>query len=161
MKAMRISLLRIGLLALALFGLSGLASAGEGLFSPSDLPKAKRKANEETLCVEPVEVMRRWHMQLLLHQRDRTMHEGVRTKQHSLVECINCHVDENADIHSKNHFCAACHAYAAVRVDCFECHASTPEPAGGGQQPPPAETVPAAPAPAQAMPQESVGGAQP
>ena len=25
------------------------------------------------------------------------------------------------------HFCRTCHSYAAVRVDCFECHASRPD----------------------------------
>ena len=28
---------------------------------------------------------------------------------------------------SPQHFCRTCHIYAAVSVDCFECHASRPE----------------------------------
>jgi hypothetical protein len=37
-------------------------------------------------------------------------------------------------VESKDHFCASCHSYAAVRVDCFECHASTPEVRGAEKQ---------------------------
>jgi len=84
-------------------------------------------------CVEPTPLMRRSHMDMLLHQRDRTMHLGIRTRQHSLKECINCHVRPLADgsyppITSKQHFCNSCHAYAGVSLDCFECHATKPEP---------------------------------
>lgn len=128
MKSMRINLLRIGFLALAMLGFSSLASAGEGLFSPADLPKAKQAYSPDSQCVEPVEVMRRWHMEFIRHQRDKTMHQGIRTSKHSLVGCIDCHVSPGADIHSKEHFCTACHSYAAVRVDCFQCHAATPQP---------------------------------
>ena len=35
------------------------------------------------------------------------------------------------------HFCESCHAYAAVKLDCFECHAKTPramaQQAGAGE----------------------------
>ena len=47
-------------------------------------------------CVEVTEVMRRDHMKLLLHQRDRTMREGVRTKPHSLAGCVECHTKNTA-----------------------------------------------------------------
>ncbi len=82
-------------------------------------------------CVQPTEVMRRNHMQFILHHRDQTMHKGIRTKQYSLKNCINCHVQKQADgtypsIHSKEHFCNSCHSYAAVHIDCFECHATHP-----------------------------------
>jgi hypothetical protein len=26
----------------------------------------------------------------------------------------------------KDHFCQSCHNYAAVKIDCFECHSSKP-----------------------------------
>ncbi len=42
-------------------------------------------------CVEPTDVMRRDHMEFLRHQRDDTVHAGIRTKQHSLKGCIECH----------------------------------------------------------------------
>jgi hypothetical protein len=28
---------------------------------------------------------------------------------------------------ARTDFCVSCHAYAAVKIDCFECHASKPK----------------------------------
>ena len=97
------------------------------------LPPAKEKANPETLCVEPVEDMRKNHMEYILHQRDDTMRRGIRTSKHSLKECIDCHNPPGADgkvlsVKSRDHFCSSCHHYAAVKIDCFTCH--TDKPAG-------------------------------
>lgn len=83
-------------------------------------------------CVEPTEDMRRNHMRYLTHQRDETVHRGIRTKQHSLSECIACHagVDEKGrrlPVNAPGQFCASCHRFAAVRVDCFQCHATVPD----------------------------------
>lgn len=95
-------------------------------------PKAKANASEENKCVEPVSEMRKNHMTFLKHKRDDTLREGVRTKTHSLVECIDCHVTPNekgnfARIGEDGHFCSSCHNYAAVNVDCFDCHSDLPE----------------------------------
>lgn len=95
-------------------------------------PKAKAKASEKTECVEPIADMRKNHMEFLKHKRDETLREGVRTKDHSLVECIDCHVTPNdkgeyARIGDDGHFCSSCHNYAAVNVDCFDCHSDLPE----------------------------------
>ncbi len=75
--------------------------------------------------------MRKNHMKFLLHQRDDTVHEGVRTKKHSLVECIDCHSSNDANgrsiaINAPGQFCQSCHAYAGVQMDCFQCHATNP-----------------------------------
>jgi hypothetical protein len=79
-------------------------------------------------CVEATEVMRRDHMKLLLHQRDRTMREGVRTKPHSLAGCVECHAStKTGSVLGEQGFCESCHRYASVKLDCFECHASKPE----------------------------------
>jgi len=77
--------------------------------------------------------MRKNHMDYLLHQRDKTMHEGIRTKKHSLQECINCHVPEAKDgkvvrYGDDEHFCTTCHSYTSVSIDCFQCHRDQPEP---------------------------------
>jgi hypothetical protein len=160
MKSMRINLLRIGFLVLATLGFSSLASAGEGLFSPADLPKAKQAYSPDSQCVEPVEVMRRWHMEFIRHQRDKTMHQGIRTSKHSLVGCIDCHVSPGADIHSKEHFCTACHSYAAVRVDCFQCHAGTPQ-LEAVAPPPVPPAAPAVTQPETIIPAPTAGGSQP
>jgi hypothetical protein len=84
-------------------------------------------------CVEDTDFMRRNHMELLKHQRDETVLKGVRKKQYSLQECLSCHAVYGPDaipvtITSPAHFCRSCHDYAAVSIDCFQCHASRPEP---------------------------------
>jgi hypothetical protein len=79
-------------------------------------------------CVEATELMRRDHMKFLLHQRDRTMREGVRTRSHSLTGCVECHASaKTGSVLGEQGFCQSCHAYASVKLDCFECHASKPE----------------------------------
>jgi hypothetical protein len=123
------------LLASALFGFSdcaGAAAAAESgqagrVFIPAP-PKGKGDK-----CVADTDFMRRNHMTLLEHQRDNTVHEGIRTKQFSLKGCIACHAVNGPDARavtfkSPKHFCSSCHVYAAVKIDCFECHASRPEP---------------------------------
>jgi hypothetical protein len=115
------------LLLVLLPGIAGLAMAGDSLL-PS-IPEAQQRFSEAQGCVEPTDDMRKNHMEYILHQRDATVHEGIRTKQHSLVECINCHVSDAPDaprVSSEEHFCSSCHSYAAVRIDCFQCHADRP-----------------------------------
>ena len=93
------------------------------------IPEAQRRFSEEQGCVEPTEEMRTNHMEYILDQRDATMHEGIRTTQYSLNECIDCHVSDAPDaprIDSEKHFCNSCHTYAAVSIDCFQCHADRP-----------------------------------
>jgi len=85
-------------------------------------------------CVEPAEKMRREHMDLIQHQRDETMRNGIRgiTAKHSLKGCIDCHVGYNeqgnaVSINAEGQFCQSCHNYAAVSIDCFSCHRTTPD----------------------------------
>ena len=82
-------------------------------------------------CVEPTEVMRREHMNYLFDQRDKTVVSGIRTKKYSLIGCIDCHAQPAADgkivrAEDSEYFCTACHQYAAVKIDCFECHSDKP-----------------------------------
>ena len=75
------------------------------------------------LCVAPVAEMRRDHMTMLLHQRDRTMRAGLRETRFSLKGCVDCHADRTSgSVLGHEGFCASCHAYASVSIDCFECH---------------------------------------
>lgn len=98
------------------------------------LPVHKIEKGEK--CVEPTEVMRRDHMEFILHQRDETMHRGIRTTQHSLKNCVDCHADPKTNsVLGKDGFCETCHRYAAVSVDCFECHSSSPRKQAGGDKP--------------------------
>jgi hypothetical protein len=79
-------------------------------------------------CVEDPALMRRNHMEYLKHQRDETMHGGVRGAKYSLKACIECHASQttNSVAAAQTNFCISCHSYAAVKIDCFECHATQP-----------------------------------
>ena len=117
----------------ALAALAPLAPAVAG--DPAWLPKPARGKGEQ--CVADTAWMRRNHMTALSHQRDATVHEGVRTARFSLKGCIDCHAvagvgGEPVSFASERHFCRTCHDYAAVRIDCFECHASRPPAATTG-----------------------------
>ena len=97
------------------------------------LPVLSKGKGEQ--CVEPVPDIRRNHMRYLMHQRDETVHRGIRTKRHSLRECIACHAETDAQgqampVNAPGQFCQSCHSYAAVKMDCFQCHATVP---GAGQ----------------------------
>ena len=103
------------------------AEVSTSSFGDVVLPSPARPATADT-CVEPVEVMRRDHMKFLLHQRDKTVLEGERSKKYSLVGCIDCHnpTDPGGKIvryEDPEHFCASCHNFTSVKIDCFECHA--------------------------------------
>ncbi len=82
---------------------------------------------DQQQCVEPTDVMRRDHMKFLLHQRDETVLEGIRTKKYSFTGCIDCHAQAGEDgqivrAQDPEYFCTECHTYASVQIDCFECH---------------------------------------
>ena len=79
-------------------------------------------------CVADPAFMRRNHMKLLMHQRDDTLRGGIRTGKYSLKACIACHASQSSQSVSAepSNFCQSCHNYAAVKIDCFECHANTP-----------------------------------
>jgi hypothetical protein len=85
------------------------------------LPAVKIEKGEA--CVAPTEDMRRDHMNRLLHQRDRTLRQGIREPRFSLKGCVECHAGrETGSVLGKDGFCSSCHTYASVRIDCFECH---------------------------------------
>lgn len=83
-------------------------------------------------CIAPEDEMRRNHMDMLMHQRDDTMHRGIRPQNAgSLKGCIACHVQKDKEgryipVNAPGQFCNACHRYAAVSPDCFQCHATKP-----------------------------------
>ena len=114
-----------GFLVLVLLA-AGLAAAGENRPGRVALPAINIEKGEK--CVAPVDEMRRNHMKMLAHQRDQTMHRGIRTVKHSLKNCINCHADpQTGSVLGKNGFCESCHSYAAVSMDCFGCHTDKAE----------------------------------
>ena len=121
---MKLSLLLLLVFLTMPFGLSAAESASS--FGSIAIPAPETPKNA-LQCVEPVEVMRKNHMQFLLHQRDQTVIEGVRSKKYSLVGCIDCHNPADSEkivrYEDPKHFCAGCHLYTSVKIDCFECHA--------------------------------------
>ena len=114
--------------------LLGLLVAGKLLAADAPLPLAARAAAPVIeparggQCVQDPAFMRRNHMELLKHDRDATVRAGVRDTRHSLKACIGCHASKTTDSvnSSSTNFCQSCHTYAAVKIDCFECHASKP-----------------------------------
>jgi hypothetical protein len=92
------------------------------------VPKPVVKIENPGQCVAPAEEMRRNHMDMLRHQRDRTVRLGERGasvgKSASLNGCIECHASKTTGsvIGSDEHFCQGCHTYAAVKLDCWDCH---------------------------------------
>jgi hypothetical protein len=109
---------RLALLVLGLAVLAGGAAAG----TPKPVVEPARGGQ----CVAPPEVMRREHPDMLKHQRDVTVRQGVRGAKVSLEQCVDCHASraDNSVAANKQDFCASCHAYAGVKLDCFECHTS-------------------------------------
>lgn len=107
---------------LIMAGLAAVAASPHARAAPPVI-----KIEKPGQCVEPTAVMRRDHMKLILHQRDQTMVRGIRTTKHSLKNCIDCHASAKTNsVLGKDGFCESCHAYAAVQMDCFECHSPSP-----------------------------------
>ena len=115
--------------ALVLVFTASLLTAAHAEGAGVPLPSIAAAQGEN--CVADTDFMRRNHMDLLKHQRDETMLEGVRGEPFSLKECLDCHVVKGPDAvpvtaSDPQHFCRSCHDYAAVSIDCFQCHASRP-----------------------------------
>ena len=118
---MKQSLLYVVLMVIATtVGLSAEAEA-EGWTRRPFIVKGKGEQ-----CVEPTDVMRQRHFEFILSQQ-----QGIRIEKHSLAGCVECHAtrDENGaylPIDAEGQFCESCHSYAAVSIDCFNCHESKP-----------------------------------
>jgi hypothetical protein len=105
--------------------LAGAADAGVERAGAVALPSVK--IEQSGACVAPTAEMRRNHMKMLLHQRDLTMRHGLREPRFSLKGCVDCHASrETGSVLGKDGFCSSCHEYAAVSIDCFECHSPNP-----------------------------------
>lgn len=118
----------LGMACAALLVAVGAAFA-EG---PGDFVLPGSRAATAQTCVENTEYMRRNHFELIRHQRDETVYGGIRSTKHSLAGCVSCHTvhtaaGEPVPVNQPQQFCAACHAYAAVKINCFDCHATVPE----------------------------------
>lgn len=117
-----------GIGVLLVIGLAAAADSTGTQPATGRVPQPVIEAARGGQCVEDPAFMRRNHMTLLKHQRDDTLRGGIRTGNYSLKACIACHASQTSgsvNVASTN-FCQSCHAYAAVKIDCFECHANKP-----------------------------------
>ena len=146
--------------ALAWCGAVALSLACASVLAQAQLTVAKRATQPHIeparggVCVAEPELMRRNHVSLLKHQRDETVHRGIRDERSSLKGCVDCHASRssNSVAAAKTDFCVACHTFASVKVDCFECHSSKPRPVAltGSKSPErSASTTPRPPSPPQ------------
>jgi len=104
------------------------------LLAGADGPRTPQPAiviEKPGTCIAPAGEMRRNHPDMLRHQRDLTVRAGTRGTRVRLAACIECHASHvnGSVLGSKENFCQGCHQYAAVRLDCFECHQAAPAPA--------------------------------
>lgn len=117
--------------AILLAGALGVLAGCSG--EPEQLAvEGSAKASKLTQCVEPTRFMRRNHMELIKHQRDATVHQGIRATDYSLAGCIDCHVQYDVDgeavpVTAPGQFCSGCHESVAEHLDCFQCHAAVPK----------------------------------
>lgn len=125
--------------ALLALGLTPLfAGSGKEAAGRTPVPVvAVDRAEQGEKCVRDTEWMRRNHMTLLKHQRDDTMYKGVRGTDGALRGCIDCHAGKKTGTvtGSADAFCQGCHTYAAVSLDCWECHTprATPKATAGAK----------------------------
>ncbi len=129
---LRLSVLQMPVAALVLGAgwllSAGIAAAQAVPAGAGRVPHPVIEAARGGQCVADPAFMRRNHMELLKHQRDDTVRAGVRGTGNGLKECIACHASRTTGsvAATQTNFCVSCHSYAAVRIDCFECHASKP-----------------------------------
>ncbi len=110
--------LRFALVATLAMMMAGVVHADGGR-----TPKPTVAIASPGQCIAPPDEMRRNHMVMLKHQRDRTLRQGVRGEKASLNGCIECHADKSTgSVLGKDGFCESCHSYAAVKLDCWDCH---------------------------------------
>lgn len=125
---------RLSIAILLLFGSFSAFAAGAD-YAHGPAVEGSAKADKLDACVAPTPFMRRSHFELIKHQRDVTVHQGVRDSEDSLAGCVDCHAAKDTHgkavpVNSEDQFCAGCHEYTAVTFDCFTCHSSVPRNAG-------------------------------
>ena len=123
--------LKILVLAAFMVALVGSATAAKNWKETGN----SKAATEAKSCVRETTWMRSHHFTLIEHDRDITVHQGVRTVDGSMAECVACHANKDEAgnyiaVDDPGQFCAACHQYTGVTFDCFSCHATKPGKSG-------------------------------
>jgi hypothetical protein len=120
-----LTLSKVALVAALLVGSTVAVASGTGGIATGSAVNADKPEGQ---CVKETSYMRKNHMDELKHQRDDTMRKGIRTKDLSLQNCINCHASKKTNsVLGSDGFCQKCHTQAAVKLDCFECHSGKPK----------------------------------
>ncbi|MCP3970911.1 MAG: hypothetical protein GY717_11475 [Rhodobacteraceae bacterium] len=135
----------IRLALILVLGLTGMVSAEERSSLWPSVPAATGEPH-----AEGNEFWRKNHMDMMRHDRDLTMRMGDRQVGASLKACFDCHTVRDDEGHvvtyrDERHFCRSCHDFAAVRVDCFTCHRSTPDGVDEGEAHAMTQAAPAEP----------------
>ena len=121
---MRRLLLSALLLAVATVGFATRGAADDWTPRPV-IPKAQGER-----CVEPTEVMRKWHNEIV---RPADGSSAPRTlPHHDIAGCVSCHAERDKNgayvpVNAEGQFCESCHRFSAVSINCFSCHAATPQ----------------------------------
>jgi len=114
----------------ALFASPFYLNMGKATAKPElkiDTPEIQKL--EDKKCVEPKELMRGEHMQILNNWRDAVVRNGDRDyivisghKYDKSLQngCMKCHSN-------KKDFCDKCHNYVAVTPYCWDCHIAPKE----------------------------------
>lgn len=129
MAIARLPILVRSFLLLVFASVAGIAVAADAL---SAAVEGSAKAEQPgSSCVRDPQWMRKNHMEVIRHQRDLTVHQGIRGSKDALAGCVDCHVRRDAQqqpvaINTQGQFCAGCHAYTAVHITCFQCHSTIP-----------------------------------
>ncbi|MFW6277949.1 MAG: sulfur reduction protein DsrJ [Halorhodospira sp.] len=106
-----------------------LGGTPAGKEEPAEVAERPEPRGEACIHEDP-ERMRREHMDLLHSHRDESVRAGRHDETLSLQGCISCHAtaqEQRAGNADDMAFCASCHEYAAVELDCFQCHSTDPE----------------------------------
>ena len=77
--------------------------AGLGTVHAGDGIEGSAKADKLDACVAPTPFIRRNHFELIKHQRDITVHKGIRKTDHSLAGCVAEHVQAGVAAHEHFH----------------------------------------------------------
>lgn len=114
-----------GMLAAGMLAVFSACALSDSVVTPGS------KAAGMDACVAPTAEMRRYHMEYLKHDRDKTVHEGIRDLKNSLADCVDCHAAKDGNggyesVNAEGQFCDRCHNYMAVTLACFQCHRKTP-----------------------------------
>jgi hypothetical protein len=92
-----------------------------------DMPEPTIAQAKGGHCVRDDAYIMRHHPDMLRHQRDNTLRLGIRAGDFNLMRCMECHSNNAADPAELKTDCDNCHAYAAVHLDCWDCHAKRPD----------------------------------